>query len=159
MLISPVTQPGAASKRVYLPEGVWYDFWTGERTEGRTTVDRPVDLATLPIYVRAGAVLPLGPLKQYVNEKSHEPLTLRVYSGASGQSFIYADDGESFAYEHGDFMQLSLNWDDRRRQLTLALNSGSKRVWPEFNEIQIELQSGGEPQRINFQGQPLIVQL
>ena len=75
MLISPVTRPGAVSKQVYLPAGVWYDFWTGERTEGGTTVDRPVDLASIPIYVRAGAVLPLGPVKQYVTEKSHEPIT------------------------------------------------------------------------------------
>jgi alpha-glucosidase (family GH31 glycosyl hydrolase) len=159
MLIAPVTEPGAASKQVYLPEGVWYDFWTGQRTEGEKTVDRPVDLATIPIYVRGGAVLPLGPVKQYVNEKSDEPITLRVHPGASGRSFIYADDGESLAYEHGDFMQLSLKWNDASHLLTVELAPGSKRVWPEFNKIQVELPRRGELKRINFDGKPVVIQL
>jgi alpha-glucosidase/alpha-D-xyloside xylohydrolase len=159
MLICPVTEPGAASKQVYLPEGVWYDFWTGERTEGGRTVERPVDLETIPIYVRGGAVLPLGPVKQYINEKSDEPVTLRVHPGASGKSLIYADDGESFAYQHGDFMQLSLKWNDRSRQLTVELAAGSKRVWPEFENIQVEVPRGGRPKRVEFEGKLVVVQL
>jgi alpha-glucosidase (family GH31 glycosyl hydrolase) len=159
MLIAPVTRPGAVSKQVYLPEGVWYDFWTGERKEGGTTVDRPVDLAMIPIYVRAGAVLPLGPAKQYATEKSDEPVTVRVHPGASGKSFVYADDGESFAYERGDFTQLSLKWDDLSRQLTVELLPGSRKVWPGFNNMTVELPRGGEPKPINFQGKPLVVQL
>lgn len=159
MLICPVTEPGAASKQVYLPEGVWYDFWTGERTEGPKTFERPVDLATIPIYVRGGAVIPLGPVKQYISEKSDEPVTLRVHPGASGESLIYADDGESFAYEHGDFMQLSLKWNDGSRQLTMELSAGSKRVWPEFENIQVEVPHEGRPKRIKFEGKPVVVQL
>jgi alpha-glucosidase (family GH31 glycosyl hydrolase) len=159
MLIAPVTEPGATSKQVYLPEGLWYDFWTGEPTKGGSTVVRPVDLTTIPIYVRGGAVLPLGPVKQYVAEKSHEPVTLRVHPGASGRCFIYADEGESFAYEQGDFMHLSLTWNDGSRQLMMELAHGSKRPWPEFNNIQVELPRGGEPKRINFEGKPLVVQL
>jgi alpha-glucosidase (family GH31 glycosyl hydrolase) len=159
MLIAPVTEAGAESKQVYLPEGVWYDFWTGERTEGPKTVDRFVDLATMPIYVRGGAVLPLGPVKQYANQRSNEPVTLRAHPGASGESLIYADDGESFAYEHGEYMQLSLKWNDTRRQLTLESAPGSKRVWPEFNNIQVELPSGGVFKRIKFEGRPVLLQL
>jgi alpha-glucosidase (family GH31 glycosyl hydrolase) len=159
MLICPVTQPGAASKQVYLPEDVWYDFWTGERTEGGRILDRLVDLATMPIYVRGGAVLPLGPVKQFVNEKSDEPITLRVHPGASGESSIYADDGESFAYEHGEYLQLSLKWNDARRQLTIESGRGSKRVWPEFNNIQVELPRGGVLKRIKFGGKPVVLQL
>jgi alpha-glucosidase (family GH31 glycosyl hydrolase) len=113
----------------------------------------------MPIYVRGGAVLPLGPVKHFVNEKSDEPITLRVHPGPSGESFIYADDGESFAYEHGEYMQLSLKWNDARRQLTVELAPGSKRVWPEFNNIQVELPRGGVLKRINFEGKPVVVQL
>lgn len=115
LLIAPVTEKGAASKATYLPDGTWYDFWTGERVEGVMRIRRAVDLATMPIYVRAGAVIPMGPIKQYVTEKVNAPLTLRVHPGASGASFLYADDGESFAYEHGDFTRLSLKWDDAKR--------------------------------------------
>ena len=159
ILIAPVTEAGATSKQVYLPEGVWYDFWTGARTEGGKTIDRRVDLATMPIYVRGGAVLPLGPVKQYVTESSDQAVTLRVHPGADGQSSIYADDGESFAYEHGNFMQLSLTWDDRSRNLTVALAAPSTKVWPGFSNLQVEVPHGGEPKRIKFDGKPLVVQL
>ncbi len=159
LLVAPVTQPGATSKQVYLPEGTWYDFWTGERTDGGKTVERPVDLATMPVYVRAGAVLPLGPVKQYVTQNSDQPLTLRVHPGASGESFLYADDGESFAYERGEFMRLRVEWNDGDRQLSLTLVPGSKKVWPGFNNIQVELPKGGEPKSIKFEGKPILVKL
>jgi alpha-glucosidase (family GH31 glycosyl hydrolase) len=92
----------------------------------------------MPIYVRAGAVLPMGPIKQYVTEKVDGPLALRVHPGASGESFLYADDGECYAYEHGDFTRLSLKWDDPPKKLTIALAAGSKKVWPEFSSIEVE---------------------
>jgi alpha-glucosidase (family GH31 glycosyl hydrolase) len=159
LLIAPVTEKGATSRSVYLPEGTWYDFWTGEKVQGARTIQRTVDLATMPIYVRAGAVLPLGPVKQYVTEKVNGPLTLRIYPGISGESFLYADDGESFAYEHGDFTLLSLKWDEGARKLTIAVAAGSKKVWPEFSSIEVETPQRGEPKRIKFEGKPALVQL
>ena len=150
MLIAPITKPGVTSKQVYLPEGIWYDFWTGEKADGGRTIDRPVDLATIPIYVRGGAVLPLGPVKQYVEQTPDQPIVLRVHPGASGQSMIYADDGTSFAYERGDSMQLLLEWDDASRRLAISLAPGSKKVWPGYNNFQIELPAGGEPKRITI---------
>jgi len=87
------------------------------------------------------------------------PLALRVHRGASGESFLYADDGESFAYEHGDFTRLSFKWDDHARKLAIALAAGSKKIWPEFSSIQIETPEGGEPKRVKFEGRPLIVEL
>jgi alpha-glucosidase/alpha-D-xyloside xylohydrolase len=159
MLVAPITKAGVTSKQVYLPQGTWYDFWTGEKAQGGKTVNRPVDQATIPIYVRGGAVLPLGPVKQYVEQTSEEPIVLRVHPGASGRSILYADDGESFAYEQGDCMQLSLQWDDSRRRLLLALAPGSTKVWPRYSNFQIELPPGGEPKRIRFEGKPLAIQL
>ena len=159
LLVAPVTEKGATSKSIYLPEGTWYDFWTGEKSEGGTSIQRTVDLATMPIYVRAGAVVPMGPVKQYVREKVNGPLTLKVHPGTSGESFLYADDGESFAYEHGDFARLSLNWDDGSRKLTIARAAGSKKVWPEFSSIEVEMPSDRRPKRVKFAGEPVVVQL
>jgi alpha-glucosidase (family GH31 glycosyl hydrolase) len=129
------------------------------KIEGGRTIQRAVDLATMPIYVRAGAVVPIGPVKQYVTDKLNSLLTLRVHPGASGESFLYADDGESFAYLHGDSTRLSFNWDDRSRKLTIALAAGSKKISPEFSSIEIELPQGGEPKRVKFEGKPVIVRL
>ena len=124
ILVAPVTEKGAAHKRVYLPPGTWYDFWSGEKNPGATTVERKVDLATLPLYVRAGAIIPLGPVKQYTTEKSNEPVVFRVYPGADGQCDLYEDDGTSFDYKNGKFTRLRANWNDGQRQFTLAHAGG-----------------------------------
>src|SRR5437899_12364231 len=75
ILVAPVTEKGATSRKLYLPRGVWYDFWTEQRIEGSREIERPVDLATTPLYVRAGAIVPLGPIKQYTSESVEAPLT------------------------------------------------------------------------------------
>ena len=93
MLVAPVVEKGATTRRVYLPRGTWFDFWTEERIDGGREIDRAVDLATMPLYVRAGAIIPMGPVKQYTSEPSDEPLTLVVYPGADGASSWYEDDG------------------------------------------------------------------
>ncbi len=84
MLVAPVVEKGATTRRLYLPRGAWFDFWTEERVDGGREIDRAVDLATMPLYVRAGAVIPMGPVKQYTDEPSDEPMTLVVYPGADG---------------------------------------------------------------------------
>src|SRR5262249_11958401 len=93
LLVAPVTEKGATSRRLYLPRGRWYDFWSGERHEGGREIDRPVDLATVPLYIRAGAILPMGPVRQYTGEEVDGPLSLRVYPGADGRFQLYEDDG------------------------------------------------------------------
>ena len=159
MLVAPVIEPGATSRRVYLPPGAWYDFWTGERMEGGREIDRKVDLATLPLYVRAGAVLPMGPVRQYVSEAVGAPLTVRVYPGASGDFVLYEDDGASFAYERGESMRLALHWDDRSRRLSLSLVPGSRMLPPAVREVEVELAGGGAKKSIRFEGRPATVEL
>ena len=113
MLVAPVVEKGATSRTVYLPRGDWFDFWT-ERARRRADARSiaPVDLATMPLYVRAGAVLPLGPVKQYADEPIDEPLTLVVYPGADGTSSLYEDDGRSFDYQRGAWMRIAMGWRD-----------------------------------------------
>jgi len=95
MLVAPVIEKGAKTRRLYLPAGTWYDWWTGEKIEGKRWIERPVDLATLPLYVRAGGIIPLDPVRQYTAQAVKEPTTLQVYRGADGKFVLYDDDGQS----------------------------------------------------------------
>jgi alpha-glucosidase/alpha-D-xyloside xylohydrolase len=124
-LVAPVLEPGATRRRTYLPAGAWWDFWTNQKTVGGTEIAREVDLSTIPLYVRAGAIVPMGPARQYAMERSEEPVTLRVYPGADGRSSWYEDDGISFAYRKGQFTRIDCTWQDSLRKLTLDLAAGS----------------------------------
>lgn len=126
ILVAPVTEKGATSRRVYLPRGEWYDFWTEERIAGAREISREVNLATMPLYVRAGSILPLGPVKQYTSEKVDAPMTLVIYPGADGSYTLYEDDGASFAYRRGAWVKTEMQWDDSERRLTLRLAPGSR---------------------------------
>jgi alpha-glucosidase (family GH31 glycosyl hydrolase) len=119
ILVGPVFEKGAMSRRLYLPHGAWYDFWTGERLEGGREITRLVDLETIPLSVRAGATLPLGPVKQFVEEKVDEPLSVTIYHGENGSFLLYEDDGQSFDYRRGEWMGIEMSWDDRRRLLLM----------------------------------------
>ena len=158
MLVAPVIEPGATTRRLFLPRGSWYDFWTAERVEGGREIDRAVDLATLPLYVRAGGILPLGPVKQYASQVVNEPSSIHVYPGADGQFALYEDDGATFAYERGQFTRTIVKWDDARRELTLALAPGSKLLAPGARPLEIGLPRGAK-KRIEFSGKPLTVRL
>jgi alpha-glucosidase/alpha-D-xyloside xylohydrolase len=119
LLIAPVFEKGTRSRDVYLPRGDWYDWWTNARVVGGRTVTREVNLATMPIYVRAGAIIPVDPVRQYTGQQVSEPTTLRVYPGAGGEFTLYDDDGVSQQYLRGRGSWIRLSWNDRRRQLTM----------------------------------------
>ncbi|MEX2282901.1 MAG: TIM-barrel domain-containing protein, partial [Gemmatimonadota bacterium] len=159
LLIAPVVEKGATIRRVYLPKGTWYDFWTNERVEGGREIQRAVDLSTMPIYVRAGTVLPLGPVKQYADEPSTEPLALTVYPGSNGTSQLYEDDGLSFDHKRGEFMRIALGWDDAARQLSLRLAPGSRMLPPSPRPIVVRVAGATAEQNITFAGRPVSVRL
>jgi alpha-glucosidase (family GH31 glycosyl hydrolase) len=157
LLVAPVVEPGATSRRVYLPSGIWHDFWTGEQIEGGREITRAVDLETIPLYVRAGTILPLGPVKQYVNEKSDEPLTVSIFPGAEGSFLLYEDDGRSFNYRRGQWMGIEMRWNDNSRKFTMRLAEGSKMLPPMRRNLQVKL---GETRRdVIFTGQRLEIHL
>jgi alpha-glucosidase/alpha-D-xyloside xylohydrolase len=157
LLVAPVTEKGASSRRLYLPRGTWYDFWTEERLEGGREVDRPVDLETIPIYVRAGAILPLGPVKQFTGEVVDGPLTLQVYPGADGSFLLYEDDGVSFGYRAGDWMGIRIAWDDQARRLTLRLADESRMRPPPQREVVVRVVPEKATRSIVFTGDPVEV--
>jgi len=119
LLIAPVFEKGATSRAVYLPAGTWYDWWTRATHAGGQMVTRAVDLATMPIFVRAGAILPLDPVRQYTSQVVSEPTTLRVYRGADGQYTLYEDDGISQDYLAGKGTWTRMTWNERSARLTL----------------------------------------
>jgi alpha-glucosidase/alpha-D-xyloside xylohydrolase len=158
ILVAPVTEKGAVTRRVYLPRGAWFDFWTEERMEGGHEIERPVDLATMPLFVRAGSIVPMGPIKQYTSEKVDGALTLTVYPGGDALATIYDDDGESFDYRQGGFIKLHASWDESHRLFGLRLAGGSRMLPPLGRRIDIRIAPGKTTRSIEFSGRPLQVQ-
>jgi alpha-D-xyloside xylohydrolase len=144
LLVSPVTEYKARSRPVYLPAGsAWYDFWTGARTGGGQviTADAPYD--QLPVFVRAGSIVPFGPEQQYVGERDARQLTLYVYIGANGQFSLYEDDGLSYDYEKQRFSRIAMAWNDAARTLTFGARSGSFDGMPRERTFNVVLVSPG----------------
>src|SRR5277367_2801289 len=125
ILVNPGTEPGAATRRLYLPNTKWYDFWTGASIQGGRTLDAPTTIERLPLYIRAGSILPLGPDVQYAAEKSADPLELRIYHGANGNFTLYEDENDSYNYEKGAYATIPLTWDDAAQTLTIGDRSGN----------------------------------
>jgi alpha-glucosidase (family GH31 glycosyl hydrolase) len=139
ILVAPVVEQGATERRLYLPSGTWYDFWTNEKHDGGREVTRKVDLETIPLYVRAGAIVPFGPVKQYTAEKVEGPLDITVYPGADGSFLLYEDDGGSFSYREGGWMGIQMTWTDARKVLTLRLAAGSQMMPPAEWEMRVKM--------------------
>jgi len=126
ILVAPVTTRGATSRTVYLPKGAdWYDFWTGRRFAGGQVVHRAAPLGVLPLYVRAGSILAMGPEEEYTGEYPDAQIELRIYPGRDGDARLYSDDGLTNDYEKGAFAWLPIHWDNASRVLTLGARQGS----------------------------------
>ena len=110
----------------YLPKGAqWYDFWTNERYQGGRSLTLQTTLDRVPMFVRAGSILPLGPEMQYVGEKTWDHLELRVYPGADGSFTLYEDEGDNYNYEHGAYATITFRWNDKARTLTIGARQGN----------------------------------
>ncbi len=126
LLVNPVVQPAAKVRTVYLPAGTeWFDFWTGAQHAGGQVIAAKADLATIPLYARAGSILPLGPVKQFADQASDAPTELRVYPGKDGSFELYDDEGDGYGYQQGRFATVSLSWDESKHQLTIGARQGN----------------------------------
>ena len=155
LLVAPVVEPGATTRRVYLPRGSWYDFWTGEFISGGREISRDVALEIMPLYVRAGSILPLGPIKQYTAERVDQPLSISLYPGTDGSFLHYEDDGISFNHRRGDWMGIQMAWNNTRRSLALDLAAGSRMLPPVPRNIEVNL--GQNRRTVMFDGNPIKV--
>jgi len=127
ILVNPVTEPGANSRHLYLPKTTWYNFWTGSAVAGGRAIDAPAPIERLPLFMRAGSILPLGPDIEYAAEKAADPIELRVYSGADGSFTLYEDENDSYDYEKGAYATIPLSWDDTSQTLSIGDRSGAFR--------------------------------
>ena len=125
ILVAPVTEYQATSKQTYLPAGgKWWTFWTNELMEGGRTVSVPVTKADLPVFIKAGSILPFGPAVQYSTEKRWDNLEIRIYPGADGCVTLYEDENDNYNYEHGACSLITFKWDDQHRVLTIDDRQG-----------------------------------
>jgi alpha-D-xyloside xylohydrolase len=124
LLIAPITQYRQRSRSVYLPSGAeWYDYWSGRLAgSGAITAAAPYD--QIPVFVRAGSIIPYQPDMQYIGEKPADPIALYVYAGANGRFTLYEDQGITFDYEKGAFSEIPMQWDDRSHTLTIGGRRG-----------------------------------
>ena len=139
----------------YLPKGtLWYDFWSNQTYKGGQSVTLQTSLDRVPMFVRAGSILPLGPEMQYVGEKAWDNLEVRVYPGADGTFVLYEDEGDSYNYEKGIFSTITFRWNNARKTLTISERKGNYPgmlasrqftvVWPD-----------GTTKQVNYQGQEI----
>ena len=119
LLVAPVTVKGAKERKVYLPRGQWYDWWTGEMRQGGQEVVRAVDLATMPLYVRAGSIIPLDPVRQFTSQVVTDPTELRIYPGTDGTFTLYDDDGHTLDYLKNDGIRIRMSWNDKTKTFSL----------------------------------------
>jgi alpha-D-xyloside xylohydrolase len=118
--------PRDVTMRTYLPKGAdWYDFWSNQRHAGGQVVARQAPLEVMPLYVRAGAIIPMGPVVQYATQHPDAPYEVRIYPGADGKFTLYEDDNETYAYEKGQSARYDLSWNDATRTLTVGPRRGA----------------------------------
>ena len=113
------------TRKVYLPAGaLWLDFWTGKTISGGITITADAPIDRIPLLVKAGSILPLGPTIQYTAEKPADPIELRIYPGADGRFVLYEDEGDNYDYEKGVYATIAFQWDNGKRQLTIEDRKG-----------------------------------
>lgn len=161
LLIAPVVEKGTQRRRVYLPKGSWYDWWTGDKFAGERWIEREVDLATMPIFARAGAIIPLDPVRQFTGQTVEGATTVRVYPGANGSFTLYDDDGQSLGYGNNTdskMVWIRFQWDDSKRQLTIAPDERLKKRPGGTRVFSVE-QAGStsEPKKVEFRGEAVSV--
>ena len=125
LLVNPVTEPGATKRHMYLPRGKWFDFWTGKLLDGGAAMDAPANLERMPIYVRAGSIIAMGPQLLFASEKPADPIDLRIYDGADGDFVLYEDENDNYNYEKGAHATIAIHWDDAEHTLTMGAREGS----------------------------------
>lgn len=168
-LVNPVYEYQARTRKVYLPAGVrWYDFHSGAAHDGGTEIEAAAPLRQMPLFVKAGSIVPIGPAVQHTAEKLDAPITLYVYQGADGKFDLYEDDGLTFKYEQGAFARIPLSYDDAKGTLTIGERTGSfdglvaKRTfnvrWIAPDEKEASNLDAPPDATLEYAGQPIVFQ-
>ena len=164
-LVNPVTEAGATTRSVYLPAGTWYDFWTGSSMTGGQTITASAPIYEIPLFVRAGSIVPMGPSIQYATQ-SVDPQEVRVYRGANGSFTLYEDESDNYDYEQGTSATIPMTYNDSTGTLTIGARSGSfpgMLASRTFNVVFVQPGYGGglpvtsTPQPVTYTGSPVSV--
>ncbi len=156
------------SKQVYLPAGTaWIDFWNGTLHPGGQTINKATPLNIVPLYVKAGSILPMGPVVQYATEKKWDDLELRIYPGADGEFVLYEDENDNYNYERGSYSQIRFSWNDKKKQLTIADRSGQFPGMLEKRSFRMVIvnekqgagdqPAGGDARKVEYEGKKLVI--
>ena len=124
ILVTPVTEPGADTRRLYLPKTTWYDFWTGRSQAGGGMITSAAPLDRIPLFLRAGSILAMGPDLEYASEQPADPIELRVYRGADGAFTLYEDENDGYNYEKGVYATIPIQWNETSKTLTIGQRKG-----------------------------------
>ncbi len=169
-LINPVTGKGETERNVYLPgAGLWYNFWTGEKLNGGKTINAAAPIDEMPLYVRAGSIVPMGPEVEYATQKTNKVIELRIYPGADGRFTFYEDENDNYNYEQGRYSTFTFAWNDKQKELSISATKGN---FPGmlrqhiFNIILVNGQHGSGPlatkvvdETITYKGKAIIVKV
>jgi alpha-D-xyloside xylohydrolase len=154
ILVNPVTEQGAVTRHLYLPKSAWYDFWTGKTLDGGHAIDAAAPLNRLPLYVRAGSIIPMGPDVEYAAEKPANPIELRVYRGADGSFTLYEDENDGYDYEKGLDATIPIRWDNAKLTLTIGERKGRFPGMLETRTFRIVFAGEGHGTGIDATSQP-----
>jgi alpha-D-xyloside xylohydrolase len=134
ILVNPVTEQLYSlpdikkikkTRKVYLPKSSdWYDFWTGKLIPGGQTIDAAAPIEIIPLYIKAGSILPMGPYLQYATEKVADPIEIRVYTGADATFALYEDENDTYNYEQGKYSTIQMNWNEKSKTFTISERKG-----------------------------------
>ncbi len=150
-LVAPVVTEKVDAQDVHLPSGDWYDFWTAEIHSNKDNISLHPTLAETPLYVRAGAIIPMQPVVQSTNEKPDGPLELRVYMGEDCRGTLYQDDGHTFAYEKGEFLRVNFTCDITPRDMTVTSVIEKNAFQPWWNSARLRIfGAGAEPKEVRI---------
>ena len=160
--VQPVTFAQAKSSKVYLPEGTaWYDFWTNEKINGGQEIAKATTIDEIPLYIKAGSIIPFGPQVQYATEKKWDNLEIRVYPGANGEFTLYEDENDNYNYEKGVYSTINFTWNDAKKSLTVNDRKGSFPGVLATRKFNIVVVAAGQKidKAITYSGKKLVVKL
>lgn len=150
--VSSIDFTQTKSTKVYLPAGtVWYDFWTNARHNGGREITRETSIDMIPLYIKAGSIIPIGPDVQYATEKPWDNLELRVYSGANGSFTFYEDEFDNYNYEKGAYTEIPITWNNSSRTLTIGDRKGQYNGMLNSRKFTVVLENGTN-KTVDYQG-------
>lgn len=159
ILVSPVTEYGAREREMYLPEGEWFNLWNNDKLKGGKSITAKAEVGEMPIFVKAGAIIPCGPKVQYACEPTDEPMRIKIYPGCDGEFTLYLDDNASYGYESGDYSLVEMKYSESNGELTLA-SSHDKYVGFAKSPVKFVVECiGGGVQEVTFDGEKTTVKL